>query len=161
MAENTPNLALYLKNPLTDGNDTFNIETMLNENFRKIDTGFAEFTSIQEDVTTHLADDVSHVTVEERAEWDAKETPDGARKKVEQIDFKVYKSGKDANGVFTTIEYKRQDDTLAIKSVLSGGTSPTYTTRTITYYGLDGITVEKTTSRTLSYDADGVLISEV
>jgi len=37
MPENTPNLDLYLKNPVTDGADTFNIETMLNENFRKID----------------------------------------------------------------------------------------------------------------------------
>ncbi|MDQ0412735.1 hypothetical protein [Mesobacillus stamsii] len=38
MAENTPNLSLYLKDPIADGNDTFNIETMLNENFRKIDS---------------------------------------------------------------------------------------------------------------------------
>lgn len=41
MAENTPNLNLYLKDPIADGNDTFNIETMLNENFRKIDSGIA------------------------------------------------------------------------------------------------------------------------
>lgn len=41
MPENTPNLDLYLKNPLTDGADTFNIETMINENFRKIDENTA------------------------------------------------------------------------------------------------------------------------
>jgi hypothetical protein len=119
--------------------------------------GFAS----QTEFNSHKADGVSHITAAERTAWNAKETTDGARKQVEQTDFKVFKSGKDTNGVFTTVEYKRQDDTLAVKSVLSGGTSPSYTTRTITYYGLDGTTVEKTRPRTLTYDADGVLISEV
>ncbi|ANC77171.1 hypothetical protein ABE65_010305 [Fictibacillus phosphorivorans] len=109
----------------------------------------------------HKANGVSHITGQERTDWNAKETPDGARKKVEQTDFRVYKSGKDANGIFTTIEYKRSDDKLAVRSILSGGTSPNYTTRNITYYGLNGMTVEKTTNLTLTYDADGVLISEV
>jgi hypothetical protein len=78
-----------------------------------------------------------------------------------EMDYKTYKTLKDANGVFTTVEYKRADNTLAIKSVLSGGTSPKYTTRTLTYYASNGTTVEKTVTRTLSYDADGVLTSEV
>lgn len=37
MAGNTKNLGLYFKEPLKDGNDTFNIQTMLNENWEKID----------------------------------------------------------------------------------------------------------------------------
>lgn len=37
MASNTPNLNLYKKDPLTDGNDTFNIQTMLNGNWDKVD----------------------------------------------------------------------------------------------------------------------------
>ncbi|MGE8079013.1 hypothetical protein [Peribacillus loiseleuriae] len=37
MASNTTRLDLLKKNPVTDGNDTFNIETMLNENWDKID----------------------------------------------------------------------------------------------------------------------------
>ena len=37
MAGYTELLNLYFKNPLTDGADNFNIETMLNENWRKID----------------------------------------------------------------------------------------------------------------------------
>lgn len=37
MAGYTELLNLYFKNPLTDGSDNFNIETMLNENWRKID----------------------------------------------------------------------------------------------------------------------------
>ncbi|OLS02231.1 hypothetical protein [Tissierella creatinophila] len=37
MADNTPFLDLYKKNPITDRNDTFNIKTMLNDNWDKID----------------------------------------------------------------------------------------------------------------------------
>ncbi|WP_410767825.1 phage tail protein [Fontibacillus sp. BL9] len=37
MASNTPNLNLLKKDPVTDGNDTFNIRTMLNDNWDKID----------------------------------------------------------------------------------------------------------------------------
>lgn len=37
MSSNTPNLGLLKKDPLTDGNDTFNIKTMLNDNWDKID----------------------------------------------------------------------------------------------------------------------------
>jgi hypothetical protein len=38
MGEYTPNINLYKPNPITDANDTFNIETILNENWDKIDT---------------------------------------------------------------------------------------------------------------------------
>lgn len=41
MASNTSRLDLLKKNPSTDGNDTFNIETMLNENWEKIDKSTA------------------------------------------------------------------------------------------------------------------------
>jgi hypothetical protein len=37
MASNTPYYFLYMKDPSTDGNDSFNIKTMLNENWEKID----------------------------------------------------------------------------------------------------------------------------
>lgn len=40
MASSTTNLELYKKDPLTDGSDTFNITTMLNENWDKIDTAY-------------------------------------------------------------------------------------------------------------------------
>ncbi|MFD5022277.1 pyocin knob domain-containing protein [Paenibacillus sp. NPDC058367] len=40
MPSNTKNLNLYKKNPQTDGEDTFNIETMINENLDKIDAEF-------------------------------------------------------------------------------------------------------------------------
>lgn len=41
MASNTTRLGLLKKNPVTDGNDTFNIETMLNENWEKVDKNVA------------------------------------------------------------------------------------------------------------------------
>lgn len=41
MASNTTRLGLLKKNPETDGNHTFNIETMLNENWDKIDNRVA------------------------------------------------------------------------------------------------------------------------
>ena len=37
MASNTENLDLLMKNPSTDGADTFNVQTMLNDNWQKID----------------------------------------------------------------------------------------------------------------------------
>ena len=72
------------------------------------------------------------------------------------------RSSKDTEGIFTTVTYKRKTDgTIFAKSVLSGGTTPRYTTRTLTFYNFDGITVRATKIFTLSYDADGDLISEV
>lgn len=77
-------------------------------------------------------------------------------------DLKTAKTNKDANGIYTTVTYRRKaDNSLYATSVLSGGTSPSYTTRTITYYESNGTTVRKTVTFTLSYDTDGVLISEV
>ncbi|SMF72357.1 Phage tail fibre repeat-containing protein [Paenibacillus uliginis N3/975] len=37
MSNNTPNLGLLKKDPMVDGNETFNIKTMLNDNWDKID----------------------------------------------------------------------------------------------------------------------------
>lgn len=121
-------------------------------------------------VATHQAEDATnakkgHVQLVDDVDGNSASlvpTQNAVRKKVEQTDYKVTKSGKDANGIFTSVEYRRKtDNTLVVKSVLSGGTSPKYTTRTLTYYGMDGTTVENTTTKSLSYDVDGDLISEV
>lgn len=74
---------------------------------------------------------------------------------------KMTKSGKDANGIFTTLTYSRTDDTIFATSILSGGTSPEYTTRTETIYDVDGTTPLSTITYTRSYDSDGDLVSEV
>ena len=66
----------------------------------------------------------------------------------------------DSNGIFTTVKYNRVDGTLAEKSVLSSGSSPAYTTRTVTRYAANGMTVVSTTALTLTYDAYGNLITE-
>ncbi|MCM3040722.1 phage tail protein [Paenibacillus motobuensis] len=42
MASNTPNLNLLKKDPVTDGDDTFNIKTMLNDNWDKIDAALGQ-----------------------------------------------------------------------------------------------------------------------
>lgn len=42
MAGTTTNLGLYFKDPLTDGNDTFNIQTMLNDNWNKLDAAIGD-----------------------------------------------------------------------------------------------------------------------
>ena len=42
MATNTKNLGLLKKDVATDGNETFNIKTMLNDNWDKIDTAFGK-----------------------------------------------------------------------------------------------------------------------
>jgi hypothetical protein len=74
--------------------------------------------------------------------------------------LRLVRSGKDANGIFTTIEYHRVGGNLAIRSVLSGGASPTYTTRTVTEYDLDGTTAVRTTVYSLTYDAEQLLTTE-
>lgn len=70
------------------------------------------------------------------------------------------RTGKDTENIYTTISFKRADGTLARQSILSGGTSPEYTTRTESLYGLDGTTVTQTLVFTLTYDS-GELVSEI
>ncbi|WP_438497184.1 pyocin knob domain-containing protein [Paenibacillus sp. IHBB 3054] len=69
MPSNTPNLNLYKKNPETDGDDTFNIVTMLNENFDKIDA--------------HAGDNTRHIAATERNTWNGKETTAGSQAKAD------------------------------------------------------------------------------
>jgi hypothetical protein len=73
----------------------------------------------------------------------------------------IYKSVKDANGIYTIVDYKRADGTLYMKSTLSGGTAPQYTTRTEVYYDAAGTTPVLTKTYTVSYDTDGAVVSEV
>lgn len=70
------------------------------------------------------------------------------------------RSNKDTEGIFTTISRYRGDSTLYAVSVLSGGTSPQYTTRTETYYESDGVTVDRVYVYALTYDGAGDLVAE-
>jgi hypothetical protein len=68
-------------------------------------------------------------------------------------------SGKDANGIFTTVEWFDKSNNLRKRSVLSG-TSPTYSGRAVDWFDTDGITIIRSESYALSYDGDDDLISE-
>ncbi|MUT67820.1 hypothetical protein [Paenibacillus sp. NEAU-GSW1] len=57
MASNTPNLGLLKKDPAIDGNDTFNIETMLNENWDKIDVALGDGNISDAKIGTRTIDD--------------------------------------------------------------------------------------------------------
>jgi hypothetical protein len=78
-----------------------------------------------------------------------------------EVSISTYRSAKDSNGKFTQIDKKRSNGTLFSRSILSGGTSPLYTSRTETLYATNGSTVTGTKIYTLSYDSDGDMISEV
>lgn len=54
MAEHTPNLGLLKKDPLADGNETFNIETMLNDNWDKIDEAVGQVREELENVDVDI-----------------------------------------------------------------------------------------------------------
>ena len=75
--------------------------------------------------------------------------------------YTTLKSNKDANGIYTTYQRNRFDTTLLMQSVVSGGESPLYTTRTETWYAPDGTTVLSTKVYTITYDSDGIPISEI
>lgn len=70
------------------------------------------------------------------------------------------RTNEDANGIFTVVSHYRADNTLYKRSTLSGGTSPSYATRTIEYFEEDGTTVKSTQVYALGYNANNVLISE-
>ena len=78
-------------------------------------------------------------------------------------DYKVVRSGKDANGIFTVVELRRPaDDKLYMRSTLSNPDARgNYQTDTRVFYKADGTTVDYTKVYTLTYDADGDLVSEV
>lgn len=129
-----------------------------------------------QDLINHENNSTIHVTQDEKIAWNSKETPEGAQIKVDAVqgalashladdmlhnsDVSLYRLNKDVNGVFTELQYKRSDGALFKKSVLSGGTSPKYTTRTVTYYKADGITINATKIYTEVYTGDD-LTSEV
>lgn len=55
MASNTPKLNLLKKDPTTDGNETFNIKTMLNDNWDKIDVAVGDLQEAVQDIHVPLA----------------------------------------------------------------------------------------------------------
>ena len=72
----------------------------------------------------------------------------------------IYNWNKDVNNIFTLVQYKRRDGSLYKDIVLSGGTSPLYTTRTERLIDLDGVTVLELAVYAIIY-IDGLIISEI
>ena len=78
------------------------------------------------------------------------------------ITYSTYKTNQDANGIYTTVTYKRADGTIYKVSQLSNADdNGNYTTQTVTYYQADGTTVDKTEVYAITYNADGDVESEV
>lgn len=102
--------------------------------------------------------DVSTLTIDDLRGVLPAATAEGSRAHPQRLT--VNRSGKDAEGVFTTVKYHRHDGTLFMDSTLSGGTSPEYTTRDVNWYARDGSTVLDSATYTLTYDADGDLTDE-
>ncbi|MCT4597451.1 MAG: hypothetical protein N4A50_06185 [Vallitalea sp.] len=84
---------------------------------------------------------------------------DNINKKLEN--YSSYASSKDSNGIYKTVEYKRSNNTLYMKSILSGGTSPNYTTDTWYFYDTNSVILLKTITWTIAYDSDGNIVSKV
>lgn len=108
--------------------------TVINPNWDTIDT---ELKENEDALTSHKADYMAHGEV-----------------------ASLYRTTKDANNVFTVLEWNRPSGTRFKRSVVSGGTSPKYTRRTVTYYADNGTTVIATKVYTLTYTGDD-LTSEV
>ncbi|MBE9913387.1 exosporium leader peptide [Paenibacillus donghaensis] len=99
MASNTPNLGLLKKDPATDGNDTFNIKTMLNDNWDKIDEAV-------KDVQDGLADiKVPDASLTQKGIVQLSNATDGTRENVAATEKAVkaaYDQGKAAQDNLTT-----------------------------------------------------------
>lgn len=91
---------------------------------------------------------------------DIKKLFDTFREEYIEPALSIERTDQDVNDVFTKISFFRLDGTLYKKSVLSDGSSPKYTTRTITYYKADGVTVKRTDVFTLTYTANGYISKE-
>jgi hypothetical protein len=59
LPSNTPNLDLYMKNPATDGSDYFDVETMMNDNWEKIDEFAGVMDTVKERLDTISRSDVT------------------------------------------------------------------------------------------------------
>lgn len=76
--------------------------------------------------------------------------------------YNQFASAKDTNGIYTVVDYKRANNTLYMKSTLSNAdTNGNYQTMTWQFYADDGTTVTDTKVWTISYDADGNVLSKV
>jgi hypothetical protein len=95
-------------------------------------------TSVEVKVTSHIADLMPH-----------------------QDGLNVYASSKDANGIYTIVDYKRADGILYMRSTLSNPDAKgNYQTDTWKFYDAQA-NVILTKTWALTYDEDGNIVSKV
>ena len=112
----------------------------------------ARFVDIENDLNT-IGDTVDNINTSV-----AKNTTDLSE--ITQ-NYNVYASTK-VGDYYTVVDYKRADTTLYLKSTLSNSdTNGYYQTCTLDLYDALGTTIIKTTVWTLTYDADGKIITKV
>ncbi|WP_273322610.1 hypothetical protein [Vallitalea guaymasensis] len=165
MPQYTSNMDLYKVDLETDGNSTFNIKTMLNDNWDKIDSKYDEQDGRirgNSEVVNEVKEDIGDKS---ELKTEEKSSLVGAVNEVSagMADIAYYSTNKlniDDNGIYTQVEHKRADGTLIIRSQLSGGSSPCYKNKTETKYAIDG-TVEWTKTYEITYDVNGNVESEV
>ena len=107
-------------------------------------------------VHTHMGSDItSPVAQATNADTvDGKHASDFALATLNPNIIRIKRSNPDAYGNYLQVDYYRKNGTLFARSVLSGGTPPQYTTRTITIYDTDGTTVVDSYTFTITYDAN-------
>lgn len=77
-------------------------------------------------------------------------------------DFNTYGSGTDGAGVYTVVDFKRQNGTLFMKSTATNADAHgNYQTLTMAFYDAAGTAVLRTDVWTVTYDANSRIISEV
>ena len=133
MSKETTNLKLFQYDPETDIWDTttFNIKQCLNDNWDKIDEEFGNTTSTINNIEKEL------------------------------LNYSSYASSKESNGVYTIVQYKR-NDTVYMKSTLSNADSNgNYRTNTWQFYNEAGDTIIKTITWSITYDSDNKIVSKV
>jgi len=82
--------------------------------------------------------------------------------KMKLATLNMYASGKDVNGVYTIIEYKRTNGTLYMRSTASNPNADgKYQTITVEYFEPDGQTKFDEEVWTITYDVDGNIVSKV
>lgn len=81
--------------------------------------------------------------------------------KIQDMSVSIYRSNKDENGIYRTIEWKTKNNVLRKRSVISVDANGNYDKQTITKFAEDGITVAETEIYKYSLDGDGDIVNEV
>jgi len=109
---------------------------------------------------THRLTEITDINTANVDKVDGYDASDFALAKLNPYIIRIKRSNPDAYGNYLQVDYYRKDGTLFARSVLSGGTPPQYTTRTITIYDADGTTVVDSYTFTITYNANGNPVDE-